>query len=118
MKTFKESSWFIKYWVYLHTQVGMGYIPSRTNLCTMFWKTVLITPLFIIVVIAIGPIILVAAGAILCLVKFTTWFGDHIPKTKLGSRIEEAIQDGFEVTVEYFVSRKKKYCPLIDITED
>ncbi len=117
MFKFKESSWFIQYWVYLHTQMGMGEIPARTNLCVMFWKTVLITPLLVIAVISIGPAIALLVGIGWCVYRFYKWLnsrGMHVPDVGFCDKVE----DGCDVIAEFFIARKKKYCPIIEITDD
>lgn len=115
MFKFKESSWFIQYWVYLHTQLGMGYIPVKTNLCSMFWRTVLVTPIFVLGLIVLGPPILLIAGVIWCIYRFFKWSVSFLPRN-MG--VVDKVEDGCDVVVEFFVARKKKYCPLIEITEE
>ncbi len=120
MFKFKQSSWFIQYWVYLHTQIGMGYIPSQTNLCTMFWKTVLITPVSIVLAICPGiPVLLIGAIGY-GFFRLFRWLGigRAFGKMRLGRRIGDTMEDGVDIIAEFVVAKKEKYCPLIEIRED
>ncbi len=120
MFKFKESSWFIRYWVYLHTQVGLGYIPSQTNLCTMFWKTVLITPVSIVLAICPGLPVLLLGALGYGFFRLFRWLGvgRAFVKIRLGSRIVDMLEEGADVIDEFVIAKKKKYCPLIEIRED
>lgn len=120
MFNFKESSWFIQYWVYLHTQVGLGVIPSRTNLCTMFWKTVLITPVSIILAICPGIPVLLLGATGYGFYRLFSWLGvgRAFRKMRLGNRIVDALEEGCDVIDEFFTAKKKKWCPIIKITDE
>jgi len=117
MFKFKQSSWFIQYWVYLPVLIGMGYIPAQTNLCIVFWKTVLIIPLFVIVLCILGPPIALAVGIGWSVYKLYKWLKRH------GMRVPDVgfcdvMEEGCDVIAEFFVARKKKWCPIIVITNE
>ncbi len=120
MFKFKESSWFIQYWVYLHTQIGMGHIPSQTNLCTMFWKTVLITPVSLVLAICPGLPVLLLGAIGYGFYRLFSWLGvgRAFSKMRLGRRIVDSLENGVDVIDEFFIAKKKKYCPLIEITAE
>ncbi len=104
-------SWFVRYWVFLPTTVFESNIPRHTNLCKVFWQTVLVTPIFVALSIAIGPLILAGAGLIWVCTKVATWIGD-----KIG--FSQATEDKVDVVFDYLSARKKKVCPLITIERD
>lgn len=112
----KEGSWWIK-WAYLLTS-EYSYRPEAgdtINLCPLFWRIVLITPLKILGLLIFSPILIVLAP-----VAALAIFWDDKLKRIVANKTEDiadSIGDKFNPIIEGVKAIKNKYCPRIEVTE-
>ena len=94
-------------WAYWLDRKCDGSIPRRTNLCVLFWRTVLLTPLALLLIAATSPvwvpIYLLAHYIILPLME------------RLPAGTADEIEDKLGIVGDYLGAAKTRVCPIIEI---
>lgn len=107
MKIKKTSLWIR--WAYL-PELLVRYaedLPDRTDLCSIFWRSVLLTPMVVVVLVILSPLILLVLGNCWCMVK--------IEGTKLDKFLTKKRDGG--VMVAILKDIKHKTCTMVEIID-
>ncbi len=129
----KRSGWLCR-WAYLLSEHGA---PHNVDVCTLFWRCVLFTPLKIVMVslLAMAIIVLfvwvvfvlpgllfyqgfVIFGALWVAIEslLAVWIVDEFRKANLPGR-ESTITNVFQLAGKFIVAKKTPFCPLVSIDD-
>ena len=80
--------------------------PIRTNVCSLFWRTVFLTP----VAIAMSPAAAVLGGILAPVAGVFVLLHDY-----KGFR-SEALADATDLAFDWVAAKKNRVCPIVEIT--
>ncbi len=110
MKLKRNSLWIR--WAYLPEIITKGQdIPNRSDLCSIFWRGVLLTPAFLFVCLLISPALVLAY----LITKLAELLEDKPFISKLGKVMNTPIED--TVPVQWLKAKKQGICPLVEIVD-
>lgn len=98
-------------------------VPSRTSLCVLFWRVVLITPLKILF---IGAVTFLVGRALFRIAEVAWAYPLHaaafltivVSLLVYAYRRETSIDPPESVVLEYIRAKKQKVCPIIEIEKE
>lgn len=91
-------------------------MPETSNVCSIFWRSILFTPLAILLAVPsvmVGMVVVIVMGAGYLIRDIIIWARRKEAAQRFGHKTDETL----EVIGQGFKSFYKKACPLVDIDD-